>query len=140
MQEYKMLMPKSSKIKSPKAMPVKKGRGRPKVSEAMLRRIVHVSLQSDIIAFLNNTGFKSKSRFVNLAIRTAMEFKKYRSLPYDTCNDCLCDMTAIINPLDGANTVVDSDNRIIEVYVQCEGCGGRAGHRQYDAEKHGIDI
>jgi hypothetical protein len=27
----------------------------------------------------------------------------------------------------------------LDVFVQCEGCGGRAGHRQYDPRNHGLE-
>ena len=102
-------------------------------------RHYQLSLQGDLIDFLESAGLKSKSAFVSLAIRTMMEFKKYRSLPYDKCLDCGCDMTAPLNPMDGAKTYVDEDGKVLDVFVQCEGCGGRAGHRQYDPKNHGLE-
>lgn len=133
-----MLLPrKSMKIKPPKALSVK--RGRPKVDPAKKARPLQISLAGDLIDFLNNSNMLTRSRFINMAVRTAMEFKKYRSLAYDKCFDCGCDMTAPLNPLDGSKTYVDENGKILDVFVQCEGCGGRSGHRQYDPKKHGIE-
>jgi hypothetical protein len=133
-----MLIPqKAMKVKVPKAMKV--NRGRPKVDPKLKCRHYQLSLAGDLIDFIEGAGLRSKSKFISMAIRTAIEFKKYRSLPYDRCLDCGCDMTAPLDPMDGAKTYVDEDGKILDVFVQCEGCGGRAGHRQYDPRKHGLE-
>lgn len=68
-----------------------------------------------------------------------IESKIMKSLSYDTCYDCGCDMTAMLNPLDVGNlTIVNNDKIILEVYVSCEGRGCRAGHRPFDERKHVI--
>jgi hypothetical protein len=133
-----MLIPqKARKVKVPRALKV--NRGRPKVDPKKKCRHYQLSLAGDLIDFIESAGLRSKSKFISLAIRTAIEFKKYRSLPYDRCLDCGCDMTAPLDPMDGAKTYVDEDGKILDVFVQCEGCGGRAGHRQYDPRKHGLE-
>lgn len=133
-----MLIPqKAMKVKVPKALKV--SRGRPKVDPKKKCRHYQLSLAGDLIDFIESAGLRSKSKFISLAIRTAIEFKKYRSLPYDRCLDCGCDMTAPLDPMDGAKTYIDEDGRVLDVFVQCEGCGGRAGHRQYDPRKHGLE-
>jgi hypothetical protein len=138
MGRLKMLFAKKAmKVKVPRALKV--SRGRPKIDPRKKSRHYQLSIQGDLIDFLEAAGLKSKSAFVSLAIRTMMEFKKYRSLPYDKCLDCGCDMTAPLNPMDGAKTYVDEDGKVLDVFVQCEGCGGRAGHRQYDPKNHGLE-
>jgi hypothetical protein len=133
-----MLIPqKARKVKVPRALKV--NRGRPKVDPKKKCRHYQLSLAGDLIDFIESAGLRSKSKFISLAIRTAIEFKKYRSLPYDRCLDCGCDMTAPLDPMDGAKTYIDEDGKILDVFVQCEGCGGRAGHRQYDPRKHGLE-
>jgi hypothetical protein len=133
-----MLIPqKAMKVKVPRALKV--NRGRPKVDPKKKCRHYQLSLAGDLIDFIEGAGLRSKSKFISMAIRTAIEFKKYRSLPYDRCLDCGCDMTAPLDPMDGAKTYIDEDGRVLDVFVQCEGCGGRAGHRQYDPRKHGIE-
>ena len=133
-----MLIPqKAMKVKVPRALKV--NRGRPKVDPKLQCRHYQFSLAGDLIDFIEGAGLRSKSKFISMAIRTAIEFKKYRSLPYDRCLDCGCDMTAPLDPMDGAKTYIDEDGKILDVFVQCEGCGGRAGHRQYDPRKHGLE-
>ncbi len=57
------------------------------------------------------------------------------SLPYDVCYDCGAPMTAAKEqpaPL----TIIDENGNIDSVYISCDGCGSRAGHRIYNEDLH----
>ena len=65
---------------------------------------------------------------------TKTENTMNNSRPYDKCHDCGGDMTAAMSQ-PSELTIMDGDE-IKEVYVSCDACGCRAGHRDYNPENH----
>jgi hypothetical protein len=59
-----------------------------------------------------------------------------QSLPYDECYDCGAPMTANLDT-EESTLNIHYAGKLAEVYVSCQGCGGRAGHREYNPSLHG---
>lgn len=140
-----MLIPKkvSAKVKAPKTImrgeQKKRGvkLGDRRTPDEFRAKVIRYSISGELWLWLVENNIKNKSGFLNLAMRTMVNFKTYRSLPYDRCDDCGCDMTAPIDPSGTDKAYTDEfSGRIIDVFVQCEGCGSRSGWRQYEAERH----
>jgi hypothetical protein len=59
-----------------------------------------------------------------------------QSQPYDECYDCGSPMTAVLD-VEECSLNVYRNGVLVEVYVSCDGCGSRAGHREYNPMLHG---
>jgi hypothetical protein len=61
------------------------------------------------------------------------------SQPYGECYDCGSPMTAVLD-VEDCSLNVYRNGTLSEVYVSCDGCGGRAGHREYQPHLHGESL